>query len=285
MSDEKKIVIVSDGTGRTANRLMDAVLVQYNQDNRVYAVAKTHTEIRHKKELREILKEMDDSYLVLYSIVATDLSDYFAAQLAKTKILNLNVLKPMLDTMSKFLGVHPDYQPGLLHILDDRYYKKVDSIGYTVKHDDGCGSEIENADAVLVGPSRTCKTPISMYLACNHGLRVANIPMVRNKTMTQNLLRRIKVIKPRQVIGLLMLPEVLARVREERMNVLLSKDSHQAQMRDYYDIREVALEFRYCRDLFTSHGWQTIDVTRRAIEDIAGEILKKLGLSDPAIYR
>lgn len=285
MVNEKKIVIVSDGTGRTANRLMDAVLVQYNQDNLAYTVAKTHTEIRHKKELNEILKEIDDSYLVLYSIVATDLADYFATQLARKKILNLNVLKPMLDTMSKFLGVHPDYQPGLLHILDDRYYKKIDSIGYTVRHDDGCGTAIDDADAVLIGPSRTCKTPISMYLACNHGLRVANVPMVRNETMTQNLLRRIKSIKTRQVIGLLMLPEVLARVREDRMNVLLSKDSHQAQMQDYYDIGEVALEFRYCRDLFTTQGWQTVDVTRRAIEDIAGEILKKLGRSDPAMYR
>ena len=276
MSTEKKIVIISDGSGKTANRLLDAVLVQYYQKDLEFSLENTYAQVRLKKELIQILKEIDKSYLVLFSIVSTNLSDYLAERLAKKKILHLNVLKPMLDTISKFLGVHPDYKPGLLQIVDDRYYKKIDSIGYTVGHDDGRGQAIKQADAVLIGPSRTCKTPISMYLACNHGLRVANIPMVREKTMTRNLLDRIEPIRPQRIIGLLMRPEVLAQVREDRMNILLKKDSHQAKLGDYYNIREVALEFRYCRDLYIERGWRTVDVTRRAIEEIAQEILKKL---------
>ena len=284
MSIEKKIVIISDGSGKTAKRLLDAVMVQYYQDDLQYSLVNIYSEVRLKKELNQILKEIDKSYLVLFSIVSSDISDYLDERLEKKKVLHLNVLKPMLDTISKFLGVHPDYQPGLLQILDERYYKKVDSIGYTVKHDDGRGQDIEDADVVLLGPSRTCKTPISMYLACNHGLKVANIPMVRDAVMTQNLFDRIQFIKQRKVIGLLMQPEVLSAVRENRMNILLKKDSHQVKMQKYYDIHEVAVEFRYCRDLFLAQGWKTIDVTRRAIEEIALEIVKKLGVDRSLIH-
>ena len=276
MSNGKKIVIISDGSGKTAKRLLDAVLVQYHKEDLEFPLEHIYSQVRLKKELNQILREIDDSYLVLFSIVSADLSQFFSQKLKKCEILHLNVLKPMLNTISKFLGFHPDYQPGLLQIIDDRYYKRVDSIGYTVGHDDGRGRTIEDADVVLIGPSRTCKTPISMYLACNHGLRVANIPMVRDKVMTKNLLKRLEEVRSSRVVGLLMRPEVLQRVREARMNTLSTKDSHQVHMKDYYDIREVAIEFRYCREMYITRGWQTVDVTRRAIEDISQEILKKL---------
>jgi len=275
---EKKIVIISDSSGRTAKRLLDSVLVQYHRENLSFTLERTYSEVRLKRDLNQVLENIDESYLVVYSIVSTELDKFFCRKLRKRNILHLNVLKPMLDTIAKFLGVHPDYQPGLMKIIDARYYRKVDSIGYTVGHDDGLGESIDDADAILVGPSRSCKTPISMYLACNHGLRVANIPIVNDKTLTRNLLRRLGDVPSERVVGLLMQPSVLQRVREARMIQILGKDSYREQMQDYHDLREVTKEYRYCHDLYVTRRWHTVDVTRRAIEEIALEIIKKRGL-------
>ena len=279
MNEPKKIVIISDGTGKTAKRLMDAVLVQYNETDLTFSVANIYSKIRHRKALDRILAEVDPASLVLYSIISSDQADYLDKELARRKVLHLNVLKPMLDTMSKFLGVHPEYRPGLLHIVDDRYYEKVDSIGYTVEHDDGRGPALDEADTVLVGPSRSCKTPISMYLACNHGLRVANLPIFKDKTMTENVLARLQAAPRNRIVGLLMQPEILTRVRENRLIMLARQDRYQAQINGYCDIREVAGEFRYCRDLYVAQGWYSVDVTRRGIEEVSQEIIELLDLA------
>ncbi len=278
MADEKKIVIISDGTGRTAKRLMDAVIVQYYQKDLHFSLSNIYTQVRNERQIDGILLELDHNSLVLYTIIKTDQADYLEKALLKRKVLHLNVLRPMLDTMSKFLGVHPNYQPGLLQIIDDRYYRKIDSIGFTVEHDDGRGTTLEEADAVLVGPSRSCKTPISMYLACNHGLRVANIPIIRDSAMTQTLLSRLKVVSHGRIMGMLMQPETLMLVREHRLSMLAKENRFQAQMDSYCDIREVASEFRFCRDLYESEGWHTVDVTRRGIEEVSLEILDLLNI-------
>ncbi|MEW5795326.1 MAG: pyruvate, phosphate dikinase/phosphoenolpyruvate synthase regulator [Candidatus Zixiibacteriota bacterium] len=279
MNEVKKIVIISDGTGRTAKRLMDAVLVQYHESDLTYSVANIFPQVRRRKELDKILAELDPSSLVIYSIISTDQADYFDKELARRKILHLNVLRPMLDTMSKFLGVHPEYRPGLLHVVDDRYYQKVDAIGYTVEHDDGRGAAIAEADIVLVGPSRSCKTPISMYLACNHGLRVANTPIFQDPNVTQSMLDRLRAAQAGRIVGLLMQPETLTRVREHRLAMLAKQDRYQAQIDGYCDIRQVAGEFRYCRDLYVVQGWHAVDVTRRGIEEVSQEIIELLDLS------
>jgi regulator of PEP synthase PpsR (kinase-PPPase family) len=180
MDDPKKIIILSDGTGKTAKRLMDAVLAQYSQYALDYDLDNIYKKVRDKKSVDEILESIDDSYLVIFSIISEKLDSYLHENLQKREILHLNILRPMLITMSKFLGVRPDYRPGILHVVDHKYYKKVDAIGYTVEHDDGGGGMIEEADIILLGLSRTCKTPISMYLACNFGIKVANIPIVKD---------------------------------------------------------------------------------------------------------
>jgi regulator of PEP synthase PpsR (kinase-PPPase family) len=283
MSKAKKIVIISDGSGRTAKRLMDAVLVQYDQTDTRYSSVSTYSQVRSKKELDRILQEIDPSSLVLSSIISHDHSQYLDKALVTRNVLHLNVLQPMLDTMSKFLGVHPGYQPGLLQIIDDRYYRKVDSIGYTVEHDDGRGPAPEEADAVLVGPSRTCKTPLSMYLSCNYGLKVANLPIIRDNTLIENLMNRLNLVPSGRIVGLLMQPEILTRVRENRIEMLAKQNRYQARLQGYCDIREVAGEFRYCRDLYVGKGWYTVDVTRRGIEEVSQEILELLNLgSDSA---
>ena len=278
MTEEtKKIVIVSDGTGRTAKRLMDAVLVQYYHADALFALEGIYQRVRTQKAVDDILDDITGDYLVLYSIVSRDLARYFHEKLTERNILHLNVLKPMLDTVSKFLGVHPHYQPGLLHIIDDRYYKKVDAIGYTVEHDDGQGMHIEESDVILLGLSRTCKTPISMYLACNFGLKVANIPVVRDHQMTANLLVRIKGFDRKKMIGLLMNPDTLVHVREERSEIMAKEIKARGDLETYIHPRHVAQECRFSRELFETQKINTVDVTRRAIEEISDEILEKLG--------
>ncbi|UCG60785.1 MAG: kinase/pyrophosphorylase [Candidatus Zixiibacteriota bacterium] len=276
MCEQKKIIIVSDGTGKTAERLMDAVLAQYSENEVGYTLQETYQQVRDKETIDKILMEIDSDYLVIFSIISENLSRYFHEQLAERWILHLNVLEPMLGTMSKFLGVHPDYQPGLLQKIDDRYYRKVDAIGYTVEHDDGRGAMIDQADIILVGLSRTCKTPIAMYLACNHGIKVANIPIVRDPTMETNLLARLDPLDQTRIFGLMMHPEVLAHVREERLLFLAKTAPRQVELREYYDLQEIREDLKFCRNLFSRQKWDTVDVTRRAIEEISLEILDKV---------
>lgn len=278
MADSKKIVVVSDGTGRTAKRLMDAVLSQYSNLAVNYTLVSTYQRVRDRKTIDKIMKEIDDEYLVIYSIISPEMHKYFHRKLQERDILHVNVLDPMLKTMRKFLGVHPDYRPGILHRIDDRYYKKVDAIGFTVEHDDGRGAMIAEADVVLLGLSRTCKTPISMYLACNHGLKVANIPIVPGITTAPALKERLADVAPDHVFALQMTPEILCRVREERLEFLARGTGDQVELTSYCDIREIVKECRFANHLFEEFGWPTVDVTRRAIEEISLEILDEMGV-------
>ena len=275
MNESKKIVVVSDSTGGTAKRLMDAVLVQYGQSNVEYFIEQTYQQVRTRKDVDRILTEIDDEYLVLFSIIEYDLSNYFSQLLEDRDILHLNVLQPMIETVSKFLGFHPDYRPGILQIVDDQYYRKIDAIRYTVEHDDGLGSLIEQADAVLLGLSRSCKTPISVYLACNYGLRVANIPVVRDANITEMMLQRLQSIDPSKIIGLTINSETLAQIREERSESDVKADK--GILKNYYDIDAVKQEIRFCRDLYRVKDLWTVNVTNRAIEEVSKEILKLLG--------
>jgi regulator of PEP synthase PpsR (kinase-PPPase family) len=280
MNNQKKIVIISDGTGKTAKRLLDAVLAQYASHSGQFSIVNIFHDIRDKKSFNSILRHIDQDYLVIFSIISGDLSDYFHKQLNKRGVLHLNVLEPMLETMSKFLGVHPDYRPGILQIIDDRYYKKIDAIGFTVEHDDGRGNLHCEADIVLLGLSRTCKTPISMYLACNYGAKVANIPVIPHDTMKQNLICRLGSVMKGSIVGLMMQAEVLAKVREERSLNMTGSIETRAELESYYDVRIIWEELAFCRRFFSEMGWKIVDVTRRAIEEISLEILAQTGLKD-----
>lgn len=277
IQDVKNIVVISDGSGKTAKRLMDAVLAQYSQAKGRFLLKQIYKQVRDKKTLDAIFKVIDEEYLIIFSIISQSLSRYCHEELEKRGILHTNVLEPMLSTMSKFLGVHPDYQPGILQIIDDRYYKKVDAIGYTVEHDDGCGQHVEEADIVLVGLSRTCKTPISMYLACNYGMKAANIPIITDERVVVNLLTRLAAVPSDRVVGLTMRAEVLAHVREERSIHLGARIASKTDLKQYCDVDVIRQELKFCQRLFTKHCWPTFNVTRRAIEEVAAEIVDHIG--------
>lgn len=275
-SDLKSIVIVSDGTGQTARRLMDAVLAQYEDQQVAFSVVKTYQQVRTKTQVDHILHEIKRSYLVVFSIISDDLRAYLHDKLEKRGNLHLNVLEPMLVTMSKFLGIHPDYKPGLLQIVDDRYYRKIDAIGYTVEHDDGRGSRQAEAELLLVGPSRSCKTPLSMYIACNFGLKVANIPIVPRETMTDELAELLHGVNKHIVIGLVMLPEEMARVRQERLDLLAGDHATREQLLPYYHIYDIRRELAVCKKIYHDLHWPVVDVTKRAIEEVAEQLLRTI---------
>jgi len=268
----KKIVIISDGTGKTAKRLMDAVLSQYSKEYVKFSLLKIYKQVRDKKTIEEILADIDPDYLIIFSIISTDLNDYLERSLNERGILHLNILEPMLSVMTKFLGFHPEYKPGLLHKIDDMYYSKVDAIGYTVEHDDGRGHFIGEADVVLLGLSRTCKTPISVYMACNLGMKVANIPVIAGSHFRNHLLERLSGVDRKRIFGLVMKAEVLARIRKERARVLGGIDTSPDFLEDFSDIGIINQELRFCKRLFSELGVEVVDVTKRAIEEVSLEI-------------
>jgi regulator of PEP synthase PpsR (kinase-PPPase family) len=258
-------------------------LSQYADQEVRYSLVNTYQEVRDRGQVDRILKGTKDDYLVIFSIISDDLRNYIHDRLEREGILHLNVLEPMLQTMLKFLGFHPDYKPGLLQIIDDRYYRRVDAIGYTVKHDDGRGSRYAEAELVLVGPSRCCKTPLSMYIACNVGLRVVNIPIVPVPNMKQDLLQRLTPVDPGIVATLVMQPQELVRVRRERSDQLTAQDRTRRELQSYSDPQEVAKELSFCRKLCEEQRWAVVDVTKRAIEEIADEVLHKIHFPHPSV--
>jgi len=273
--ESKKIIIISDGTGRTAKRLLDAILAQYAGHEVAFDRESIYSGVRTITELNKILASLEGECLVIFSIISRGLRREFHHRLHEEGILHLNVLEPMLNTMAKFLGFHPKYRPGLLHIVDDSYYAKVDAIGFTVEHDDGLGHKVNEADLVIVGPSRTCKTPISMYIACNHGLKVANIPVFPHEDSKRQILSKVNGIHPCRVFGVTMRPEVLSQIREERSE-LLGGNAGKEIIESYHNVVSVQDEIEFFNRLCVQQGWEIINVTRRAIEEISTEILRNL---------
>ncbi len=254
---------------------MDAVLSQYAGHEARFRLEQVYSDARTIEQLSKILDEVESGSLVIFSLIGQDIRKYFHRRLHEEEMLHLNVLEPMLSTMTKFLGFHPEFKPGLLQIIDDKYYEKVDAIGFTVEHDDGLGHQINKADLVILGPSRTCKTPISMFLACNYGMKVANIPTVKGEEQEHRLLQHLKDVDDRRIIGLTMRAEVLATVREERSSLLVN-DDNLSVIESYTSIEHIEEELKYLRNLCNRQCWEMVNVTRRAIEEVSAEILSIL---------
>ncbi len=279
MDNTKRIVIISEGTGETAQRLMHAILAHYAEADIDYTLEKIHRHVRSKDRLDRILGQVSDDDLAIFSIITEDLRNHLHDVLKSRTLRHLNILEPMRQTMQDFLQFNPNYKPGILQKQYDRYYKKMDAIGFTVRHDDGMGSRLDEAELVLVGPSRTCKTPISMYLATHHGLKVANVPVVADEALREVLLERMKDVDDRIVFGTVMKPEVLAIVRGVRTQLISGHSVVDESLNVYQELEAIEKELLFCRRLYSSMGWDIIDVTGRAIEEIASAIISELVIS------
>jgi [pyruvate, water dikinase]-phosphate phosphotransferase / [pyruvate, water dikinase] kinase len=262
---EHHIYIVSDGTGETATKISKAALLQFRPANPVIT---RHSNVRSAESIREIVRAAEDQRaLVIHTFASRVLRTEMEQQCQHRNVPSQDLLGLLMDRLQEFMGVPPSEQPGLLHQVDDNYFERMDALSYTVRNDDNPYPEnLQEADIVLVGASRTSKTPLSIYLA-QEGWRVANIPLVTGEQPCAELAR----VDPMRVVGLMISPERLAETRRARLSRLGVTDS------SYADPAHVREELEFCRRVFAAHpDWMVVDVTGKSVEETAAEITERL---------
>lgn len=253
---------VSDGTGETALGIVKAARVQFSE-------SEIHLERFNKVRTREVLEEILQKALSAHAIVVTtivnpELRVYLISRAMQLGIRVVDVLFPLLETLAEELGQRPNAVPGLLRQLDSDYFRRVWAIEFTVRHDDGMGlHDLDQADVVLVGISRTSKTPLSMYLG-HKGYKVANIPLILNSEPPAELFQ----IDQNKVIALTIDPDRLQEIRAARMQTLGAIRSG-----EYADMAKICEELEWARGLFKRNKrWPVIDVSENALEENAVEV-------------
>ena len=255
--------MISDATGETLMTVARASAVQFAHTR---AIEHVHALVRNERQLVRVLAEIEaEPGIVLYTLVDHQLSEKLEAHCHALGIPCISVLEPIIQVMQSYLGAASDRRIGAQHSLDAEYFKRIDALNFTMMHDDGqLAGRLEEADVVLVGVSRTSKTPTSIYLA-NRGIRTANVPLVPGIPIPPD----VENIKKPLVVGLVASPERIIALRENR---ILSLNASQPNMA-YVDKASVADEIAYTRKLCGRHGWPVIDVTRRSIEETAAAIM------------
>lgn len=258
--------LVSDSTGETISSVARACLVQFEG---VEPVEHTWSLIRTRGQLERVLEGVRlHPGPLLYTLVNEELRMALVEGCRKLDVPSIPVLDPIIFALAALFGARVKGRPGLQHELDEHYYRRIDAVHYALSHDDGqMADRLEEADVVLVGVSRTSKTPTCMYLA-NRGIKAANIPLVPGVPLPDSLLDNPRPL----IVGLTKEPTSLVEVRRTRLRHMGQggKDS------DYVDPEVVREEVQQARRLFNAQGWPIIDVTRRSIEETAAAILTLL---------
>ena len=265
MNNKYQIFLISDSTGETLDRIFLALQSQFTNFN---YEKKEFVFTRTEQQITNILKECKEksNSIILYTIVDTGLAKHLAAQCLKNNIPCFGVLVNLILSFSKLLNQKATHKPSAQHVLDEDYYKRIEAIQFTMSHDDGKKTEdINQADIILLGVSRTSKTPTSIYLA-NRGYKTLNIPLVLDHKIPQILKENFSKFC---VIGLVADPERLSEIRRTRASVNQSID-----LKTYTDVEAIKVEVENSKKMFKQHGWPTIDVTRRSVEETAASIIK-----------
>jgi regulator of PEP synthase PpsR (kinase-PPPase family) len=260
--------LVSDSTGETLITVARAASAQYSSAS---PVEHLYPAVRTSKQLDRVLDEIAEAPgLVLYTLLDQALIGRLEDKCRNLGLPCLSVLGPVLHLFETYLGAESTYRVGAQHILNAEYFKRIDALNYTMMHDDGQhfdAEEIEQADVVLVGVSRTSKTPTSIYLA-NRGVKTANIPLVLGVPVQPQLAS----LKHPLVVGLYASPERVVQMRENRLlGLRVQLDDDQ-----YVDRKAVTEEIAFSRRLCAKHNWPLIDVTRRSIEETAAAVIALL---------
>jgi len=268
----KKIYIISDATGQSGLHILRAALVQFKQ-------ARTKMMMFHdidtKTELKKVLDQArENKALVGFTIVKKEMRDYVNEYCLKHEIIHHDILGPLIFNLSVFLKMEPLETPSLLRKVDARYFKRIDAIEFTLGHDDGRGVErLKEADIVIVGVSRSSKTPTSFYLA-QEGFKVANVPIVHEVPLPEELF----AIDQEKIVCLKIDPEVLQKVRTIRQKRSSLKSS-------YTDIRKIFAEAEHVEGLIRKHrSWKVVDTTNKSVEETAWEIIHKVFGEEHAEY-
>ncbi|HOS99904.1 MAG TPA: pyruvate, water dikinase regulatory protein [Acidobacteriota bacterium] len=260
LGDMLRIFVVSDATGRTCHTVVQAALSQFNT-SQVEVVTLPH--VRTFEQIEAILDRADRTGgVVVYTMVAAEFRQRIY-ELGRLKgVPTVDILGPVLTRFSDILEVSPLAQPGLFRQLDQKYFKRIEAVDYTIKHDDGVGlATLDQAEIVLLGVSRTSKTPVSIYLAYR-GWKAANVPVVLGQPLPEELF----TVDPRRVVALTINPDRLQLIRQER-----ARHQRSGALVEYTDPRLIGDEVAYGVCLYRRHGWPIIDVTFRSIEETATE--------------
>jgi len=258
--------LVSDSTGETLNAVLKATTAQFAAAKPLEHV---HSLIRSQAQLDRVMREIEASPgLVLYTVINPDLRRRLEIRCSELQTPAVSVLDPLLGAFTEYLGLQQSRQTGAQHEMDDAYFRRIEALDYTLAHDDGQMTwDLEPADVVLIGVSRTSKTPTCMYLA-NRGVKAANIPLVPNADLPESVFSLRKPL----IVGLVASPDRLAQIRKSRLGELNAAQHAQT----YSDIDAVKQEVQRAKRLFTKHRWPMIDVTRKSVEETAASILTKL---------
>lgn len=258
------VLITSDGTGETAYRMLKAAMVQFRED----IVITRYSNVRDESQIENILKAASahPTTLVVYTFVSAELRQRLARQAEQRDIEYIDMLGPLMDKLTSFFHKPPTAKPGLLHQVDEEYYQRIDAIEYAIRHDDGRNlNEIDSAEIVLVGISRTSKTPLSIFMA-QEGWKVANVPLVPDVKPPRKLME----IDQRKIAGLTIDVQRLAEIRRVRLIRLGVKD------RSYADIHRIKRELDHAHAVFADTHWPVIDVTGKSLEEVSQEVLDQL---------
>ena len=265
MNNTYQIYLISDSTGETLDRIFLAIKAQFkNIEYKIHTYSFTRTENQILKILNDA--EKNSNSVILYSIVDSNLAKYLANTSDDKKIPCFGVLGNLILSFSKLLNQKASHQPSGQHVLNEEYYKRIEAIQFTMNHDDGnLIKEIKKSDIILLGVSRTSKTPTSIYLA-NKGFKTSNIPLVNENSLPQSLKDNPKISC---IIGLNTEPERLADIRKNRMNSLKETEN-----KSYTGLEEIKKEVENAKKTFRKYKWPMIDVTRKSVEETAASIIK-----------
>jgi len=265
MSNIYQIYLISDSTGETLDRIFLALKAQFkNIEYKVHSYSFTRTENQILKILEDAKK--NENPVILYTIVDNNLAKYLSNVSDEKKIPCFGVLGNLILNFSKILNQKASHEPSGQHVLNEEYYDRIEAIQFTMNHDDGnLINDIDKSDIVLVGVSRTSKTPTSIYLA-NKGYKTSNIPLVNENSLPKKLKDNPQLTC---VVGLNTEPERLVDLRKNRMNSLKETENTQ-----YINIENIKKEIMNAKKTFQKYRWPSIDVTRKSVEETAASIIK-----------
>ena len=267
MNEKYNVYLISDSTGETLDRIflsLKSQFANFEYEKKEFAFVRT------EQQIDKIIKECSklQNSIILYTIVETKLAKYISTSSEKNKVPCFGILGNLILSFSKLLNQKAIHKPSAQHVLDEEYYKRIEAIQFTMSHDDGKKlDDVSAADVILLGVSRTSKTPTSIYLA-NRGYKTINIPLV----MDQKIPDELKTQSNKTcVIGFIAEPERLAAIRRNRVAIMKEKN-----IREYTDLDSIKDEVNKSKQLFKKYNWPIIDVTRKSVEETAASILKIL---------
>ena len=265
MSNTYKIYLISDSTGETLDRVFLAIKAQFkNIEYDVKSYFFTRTENQVIKIIEEAKKK--NNSIILYTIVDSGLAKFLANESNEKKIPCFGVLGNLILSFSKLLNQQASHVPSGQHALNEEYYERIEAIQFTMNHDDGnLVDELDKSDLILLGVSRTSKTPTSIYLA-NKGFKTSNIPLINERSIPESLKKNPQMTC---VVGLTTEAERLVDIRKNRMMTLKEKENT-----SYTDIKKIKEEVDNAKKTFSKYKWPTIDVTRKSVEEVAASIIK-----------